>query len=124
GWGGGGVVGGEGEGLGACVDRWTPAPWLAGFSSVLLGGAAAPTGLLAAARAAGVPVVTTYGMTETCGGCVYDGVPLDGVRAEVRDDGRIWISGPVLFTGYRGGPRAPAAGWCRPGGLGPPRAPG
>jgi O-succinylbenzoic acid--CoA ligase len=50
-----------------------------------------------------VPVVTTYGMTETCGGCVYDGVPLDGVRAEVRDDGRIWISGPVLFSGYRSG---------------------
>ena len=72
---------------------------------MLLGGAAAPAGLLDAARDAGVPVVTTYGMTETCGGCVYDGVPLDGVRAEVRDDGRIWISGPVLFSGYLGGPR-------------------
>jgi O-succinylbenzoic acid--CoA ligase len=91
---------------------------LAGFSSVLLGGAAAPAGLLAAARDAAVPVVTTYGMTETCGGCVYDGVPLDGVRAEVRDDGRIWISGPVLFSGYRGGPRAPADGWFRTGDLG------
>ena len=91
---------------------------LAGFSSVLLGGAATPPGLLEAGRDAGVPVVTTYGMTETCGGCVYDGVPLDGVRAEVRDDGRIWISGPVLFTGYRGGPRAPADGWFRTGDLG------
>jgi O-succinylbenzoic acid--CoA ligase len=91
---------------------------LAGFSSVLLGGAAAPAGLLTAARDAGVPVVTTYGMTETCGGCVYDGVPLDGVRAEVRDDGRIWISGPVLFSGYLGGPRAPADGWFRTGDLG------
>ena len=91
---------------------------LAGFSSVLLGGAAAPAGLLDAARDAGVPVVTTYGMTETCGGCVYDGVPLDGVRAEVRDDGRIWISGPVLFSGYRGGPPAPADGWFRTGDLG------
>jgi len=94
-----------------------PTP-LAGFSSVLLGGAAAPAGLLTAARDAGVPVVTTYGMTETCGGCVYDGVPLDGVRAEVRDDGRIWISGPVLFSGYRGGPRAPGDGWFRTGDLG------
>jgi o-succinylbenzoate---CoA ligase len=91
---------------------------LAGFSSVLLGGAAAPASLLTAARDAGVPVVTTYGMTETCGGCVYDGVPLDGVRAEVRDDGRIWFSGPVLFSGYRGGPRAPAGGWFRTGDLG------
>ena len=94
-----------------------PTP-LAGFSSVLLGGAAAPAGLLDGARDAGVPVVTTYGMTETCGGCVYDGVPLDGVRAEVRDDGRIWLSGPVLFSGYRGGPRAPADGWFRTGDLG------
>ena len=84
---------------------------LAGFSSVLLGGAAAPAGLLAAARAAGVPVVTTYGMTETCGGCVYDGVPLDGTQVAIRSDddgrpaesGRIWISGPVLFSGYRPG---------------------
>ena len=77
---------------------------LSGFSSVLLGGAAAPGGLLEAARAARVPVVTTYGMTETCGGCVYDGVPLDGVRVEVGEDGRIRIGGPVLFTRYRGGP--------------------
>ena len=94
-----------------------PTP-LAGFSSVLLGGAATPAGLLDGARDACVPVVTTYGMTETCGGCVYDGVPLDGVRAEVRDDGRIWLSGPVLFSGYRGGPRAPADGWFRTGDLG------
>jgi len=49
---------------------------------------------------------------------VYDGVPLDGVRAEVRDDGRIWINGPVLFSGYRGGPPAPADGWFRTGDLG------
>jgi o-succinylbenzoate---CoA ligase len=108
------------------IDRSTP---LAGFSSVLLGGAAAPAGLLAAARAARVPVVTTYGMTETCGGCVYDGVPLAGVRVEVRDDdeaqGRIWISGPVLFSGYRpGGPPdgvvspAGAVPWFRTGDLG------
>jgi O-succinylbenzoic acid--CoA ligase len=79
-----------------------PATPLAGFSSVLLGGAAAPAGLLAAARTAGVPVVTTYGMTETCGGCVYDGIPLDGVRVAIRgESGRIWIAGPVLFSGYR-----------------------
>ncbi len=97
------------------VDKSTP---LAGFSSVLLGGAAAPAGLLAAARAAGVPVVTTYGMTETCGGCVYDGVPLDGVRVKIADDERIWIGGPVLFSGYRGADRAPEDGWFRTGDLG------
>jgi O-succinylbenzoic acid--CoA ligase len=90
---------------------------LAGFSSVLLGGAAAPPGLLEAARAARVPVVTTYGMTETCGGCVYDGVPLDGVRVTIGDDERISIGGPVLFSGYRGGPEAPGP-WFRTGDLG------
>jgi O-succinylbenzoic acid--CoA ligase len=95
-----------------------PTP-LAGFTSVLLGGAAASPGLLQEARAAGVPVVTTYGMTETCGGCVYDGLPLDGVRVEIRDEGRIWIGGPVLFSGYR--PREPErenTAWFRTGDLG------
>jgi O-succinylbenzoic acid--CoA ligase len=91
---------------------------LAGFSSVLLGGAAASPGLLQAARAAGVPVVTTYGMTETCGGCVYDGLPLDGVRVELRDEGRIWISGPVLFSGYTGDHRVVRDGWFRTADLG------
>jgi O-succinylbenzoic acid--CoA ligase len=107
-------------------------PPFAGFSSVLLGGAAAPEGLLAAARAAGVPVVTTYGMTETCGGCVYDGIPLDGVRVRIDDDERIWIGGPVLFSGYRHrqggsggmgppgkeGLEAPGDGWFRTGDMG------
>jgi o-succinylbenzoate---CoA ligase len=97
-----------------------PAP-LAGFSSVLLGGAAAPVGLLDAARGARIPVVTSYGMTETCGGCVYDGIPLDGVQVKIGDeDGRIWIGGPVLFSGYVGGPErhAPGDGWFRTGDLG------
>ena len=92
------------------LEASPPVP-LARFSSVLLGGAAAPAGLLAAARAAGVPVVTTYGMTETCGGCVYDGFPLDGTQVAIRSDddgrpaesGRIWISGPMLFSRYRPG---------------------
>ena len=89
------------------------------FSSVLLGGAAAPGDLLDAARAARVRVVTTYGMTETCGGCVYDGIPLDGVRVEIGgEDGRIRIAGPVLFSGYR--PRAPT-GPGGSGGTAPPR---
>ena len=95
---------------------------LAGFRSVLLGGAAAPAGLLDAARTAGLPVVTTYGMTETCGGCVYDGLPLDGVRVAVRDDddapGRVWIAGQVLFSGYRPGGQELRDGWFRTGDLG------
>ena len=46
-------------------------------------------------------MVWTYGMSETCGGCVYDGRPLDGVEVVVADDGQILIGGPVLFSGYR-----------------------
>ncbi|GAA0849018.1 AMP-binding protein [Streptosporangium amethystogenes subsp. fukuiense] len=71
------------------------------FKTILLGGAAAPPDLLDAARAAGARVVTTYGMSETCGGCVYDGEPLDGVGVGIGGDGRIRLSGPVLFSGYR-----------------------
>ena len=88
---------------------------LARFGTILLGGAAVPPGLLAAARAAGARVVTTYGMTETCGGCIYDGVPLEGVSARTGTGGRIEITGPVLFSGYRLRPdltrRVMAGGW-------------
>ena len=55
---------------------------VAEYDAVLIGGAAAPEALVERAREAGVNVVTTYGMTETCGGCVYDGVPVDGVILE------------------------------------------
>ncbi|MCW2861456.1 MAG: AMP-dependent synthetase and ligase [Actinoallomurus sp.] len=79
------------------------------FSSILLGGAAAPPDLLASARAAGGRILTTYGMRETGGGCVYDGVPLDGVSAAVGDDGRIRLAGPVLFDAYRLRPDLTAA---------------
>ncbi|MGQ0779078.1 MAG: o-succinylbenzoate--CoA ligase [Pseudonocardiales bacterium] len=73
---------------------------LTGFDAVLLGGAAAPDGLVRRARAAGVRVVRTYGMTETAGGCVHNGWPLDGVRVRVASDGRIQLAGPMLATGY------------------------
>ncbi|MCL3863050.1 o-succinylbenzoate--CoA ligase [Actinotalea sp. K2] len=72
--------------------------------ALLLGGAAAPPALLRAAADAGLRVVTTYGMTETCGGCVYDGHPLDGVRVAVDPQGRIVLAGPVLAQGYLGRP--------------------
>jgi o-succinylbenzoate---CoA ligase len=49
-------------------------------------------------------VITTYGMSETCGGCVYDGTPLDGVTVREGDDGRLRISGPVLMNRYHGRP--------------------
>lgn len=77
---------------------------LAAYDAVLLGGAASPPELVARAQAAGARVVTTYGMSETCGGCVYDGEPLDGVEVALDADGRIRIAGPVLAAGYRDRP--------------------
>lgn len=73
---------------------------LARLDAVLVGGAALPPTLRRAAADAGLTVVRTYGMTETGGGCVYDGVPLDGVDVFVDDDTRVWISGPHLASGY------------------------
>jgi o-succinylbenzoate---CoA ligase len=70
------------------------------FDAILVGAAATPPDLLAAAAGAGVRVVTTYGMTETGGGCVYDGMPLAGVEVDIVDR-RIVIGGPTLFDGYR-----------------------
>lgn len=74
---------------------------LSGYDAVLIGGGPASAALLDAARAAGAAIVTTYGMTETCGGCVYDGRPLDGVKVEIADDGRVRLAGPMLASGYR-----------------------
>lgn len=96
---------------------------LTGMHAILLGGAAAPAGLLAAAAAAGAPVVATYGMSETCGGCVYDGTPLPGVGVRIAADGRIEIGGPTLMRGYRLRPDLDATtftadGWLRSGDLG------
>ncbi|WP_029252111.1 AMP-binding protein [Paraoerskovia marina] len=82
---------------------------LARLDAVLLGGAPAAPALLDRARAAGVPVVTAYGMTETCGGCVYDGVPLDGVRVRLGHGPAgpvVALGGPVLAAGYVGDPHA------------------
>lgn len=78
------------------------------FDAVLLGGAAASPGLLERAARAGVRVVTTYGMSETCGGCVYDGRPLPGVEVGTESDGRIVLGGLTLFAGYRSDPAATA----------------
>ena len=73
---------------------------LAGLDAVLIGGGPMPADLADRAAAAGVSVVRTYGMSETAGGCVYDGFPLDGVHVRI-DDGRIVLGGSTLANGYR-----------------------
>jgi O-succinylbenzoic acid--CoA ligase len=71
------------------------------LDAVLLGGAAAPSALLERAAAAGVRAVTSYGMTETCGGCVLDGRPLPGVTVTVDEATRVHLDGPMLATARR-----------------------
>lgn len=92
------VAAAEGGGL---PPRLRP---LLDLSGILVGGAAAPLPLLERAHELGLAVITTYGMTETCGGCVYDGVPLDGVSVRTGADGEVLLAGPVLARGHLGRP--------------------
>lgn len=99
---------------------------LAAYDAILVGGQALPAPLRERAAALGARIVRTYGSSETAGGCVYDGRPLDGV--EVRAvDGELRIAGPTLAEGYLGDGEgtarvfpADAAGrrWYRTGDLG------
>lgn len=73
---------------------------LASCAAVLVGGAAAPASALREARRRGINVVITYGMTETCGGCVYDGVPLAGVQVRTGPHDEVLLAGPMLAEGY------------------------
>ncbi len=77
---------------------------LAGLHTVLVGGGGLDADLRERARERGVHVVTTYGSSETAGGCVYDGVPLDGVGVVLDATGRIRLGGPTIFAGYDGDP--------------------
>ena len=77
---------------------------LAELDAVLLGGGPAPRPVLDGAAAAGITVARTYGMSETAGGCVYDGVALDGVEVRIdapQGPGRIVLGGATLAKGYR-----------------------
>jgi O-succinylbenzoic acid--CoA ligase len=85
---------------------------LAALDAVLVGGAATPSRLLGEARAAGIRAVTTYGMSETSGGCVYDGVPLRGSVVRVDDAQRIHLGGATLASGYLGRPDLTAAAFA------------
>ncbi len=90
--------------------------------TVLVGGGPVDPALRERARRAGLRVVATYGSSETSGGCVYDGRPLDGVAVELDDDGRIRLAGPMLFDGYAGDEDLTRAtlvdGWFRTADLG------
>jgi O-succinylbenzoic acid--CoA ligase len=75
---------------------------LRALDAVLVGGSALDPSLRSRAEQAGINVVATYGMTETCGGCVYDGLPLDGVSVSVEPETQlIRIASVTNFSGYR-----------------------
>ncbi len=84
----------------AGADGWD---LLAEYDAVLVGGAATTRTLVDRLLFAGVHVFTSYGMTETCGGAVFDGRPLAGVSVTLGPDGRLAIVGDQVALGYRNG---------------------
>lgn len=72
---------------------------LSAAKAILVGGAPLASELRTHAVEAGLKIVTTYGMSESCGGCVYNGAPLDGVEISIID-GLVAIKGPILADGY------------------------
>jgi len=96
---------------------------LSSFRAILVGGAHLSPELRTRAERAGANVVETYGLTETCGGVVYEGVPLPGTQMRIDADGGIQLRGPTLMQGYRFDEVGSAAaftvdGWLRPGDAG------
>jgi O-succinylbenzoic acid--CoA ligase len=87
------------------------------FNGILLGGGPAPAALLESARDAGIRIITTYGAAETCGGCVYDGFPLEGVAVRLSDDGRIHLGGATLAAGYLHAPGLTAEAFTEEDGV-------
>ena len=72
--------------------------------AVLVGGAASSSALLEQARNAGINPVTTYGMSEMSGGCIYNDIALEGVQVQINSEGAIELSGPMQAIGYLNAP--------------------
>ncbi len=89
--------------LAVLLDDREGAAALRDLTAVLVGGQSAPRAVLDHAADQGVHVIRTYGSTETCGGCVYDGSPIGMTDVDVVD-GEVWVSGPTLAEGYLGRP--------------------
>ena len=93
------------------------------FRGMLVGGAHLSADLRERADRVGAPVIETYGLTESCGGVVYDGLPLPGVEMRINANGGIELRGPMFMLGYRFDESATSAaftedGWLRPGDAG------
>ncbi|HBX76473.1 MAG TPA: AMP-dependent synthetase [Acidimicrobiaceae bacterium] len=82
------------------------------FRTILCGGSRPPEDLPG-------NVVTTYGMTESAGGVVYNGLALNGVGLRINAEGEIWLSGPTMLRCYRdGSDPKDSEGWYRTGDAG------
>ena len=92
------------------------------YSAILVGGARFDSTIRERAQAAGVNVLSTYGLTETCGGCVYDGKAFPGVDVRIASDGEVLVQGEVVGLGYRLDPALTAQrfidGWLHTGDIG------
>jgi len=103
-----------------------PGPFPA-LRAVLVGGGPIPDELLERAASAGLPVLPTYGLTETCGqvATLKPGSPLEnkahplpGVELRIESDDRIAIRGPMVSPGYVGEPDRGPGEWFVSGDLG------
>ncbi len=72
------------------------------YKAILVGGAALTPNLYAQAKQAGIHIVTSYGMTETGGGCVYNGMPIGDTQISLDPRGQISLCGSVVALGYLG----------------------
>lgn len=93
------------------------------FHAMLIGGAPLPTELRIRAERVGARIVETYGLTESCGGVIYDGLPFEGTRLRIGEDEGIQLLGPTLMSRYRDDPEATeraftSDGWLRTGDVG------
>jgi o-succinylbenzoate---CoA ligase len=97
---------------------------LSRFRALLVGGGSLETSMVEEAHERGARLVTSYGLTETCGGIAHDGRVFPGTEARIESsDGRIELRGPTLMEGYRADPAATAGafsldGWLRTGDAG------
>jgi O-succinylbenzoic acid--CoA ligase len=94
---------------------------------VLVGGGPIPDRLLEKAVEAGLPVLPSYGMTETCGqvATLRPGAPVErkahrlpGVEFRIEPDRRIAVRGPMVSPGYLGEPDRDPGSWFVTGDLG------
>ena len=65
------------------------------FDAILVGGQAADHVLIGNLEKLGINIVTTYGMTETCGGCIYNGLPIGDTEVKIIDT-RIALKNSML----------------------------